>query len=194
MDLLAHLEAYVATAEEAGFSRAADRLGIAQPLLSRRVKTLEEYFGGPLFDRSRRQIATTELGVLLLPYARDVLDRAQRLRQVARSARRSRVRAVGVPADCAPAALARAPAPNTGSPSASGNCRPWNGRRGLRMVRSGTRWCAPRRNRPRSACRWGWRPHRSQTARSRGARSTWRSCGLAAAGAPDMPPLRPCCC
>ncbi|MEU3859657.1 LysR family transcriptional regulator [Streptomyces sp. NPDC028722] len=108
MDLLAHLEAYVATAEEAGFSRAADRLGIAQPLLSRRIKTLEEYFGGPLFDRTRRQIVITELGVLLLPYARDVLDRAQRLRQVARSAQRSRVRVVGVPADCAPAALARA--------------------------------------------------------------------------------------
>ncbi|MBL1086903.1 LysR family transcriptional regulator [Streptomyces actinomycinicus] len=108
MDLLAHLEAYAATADEASFSRAADRLGIAQPLLSRRIKTLEEHFGGLLFDRSRRQIATTELGVQLLPYARDVLDRAQRLRQVARSARRSRAHAVGVPADCAPAALARA--------------------------------------------------------------------------------------
>ncbi|KOG75794.1 MULTISPECIES: LysR family transcriptional regulator [Streptomyces] len=108
MDLLAHLEAYVATADEASFSRAADRLGIAQPLLSRRIKVLEEHFGGSLFDRSRRQIATTELGMLLLPYARDVLDRTQRLRQVARSARRSRVCAVGVPADCAPAALARA--------------------------------------------------------------------------------------
>ncbi|MFF8726912.1 LysR family transcriptional regulator [Streptomyces sp. NPDC015171] len=108
MDLLAHLEAYVATAEEASFSRAADRLAIAQPLLSRRIKTLEEHFGGALFDRSRRQIAVTELGTLLLPYARDVLDRTQRLRQVARSARHSRVRAVGVPADCAPAALARA--------------------------------------------------------------------------------------
>ncbi|MEU2065223.1 LysR family transcriptional regulator [Streptomyces sp. NPDC013455] len=108
MDLLAHLEAYVATADEASFSRAADRLGIAQPLLSRRIKTLEEHFGGLLFDRTRRQIATTELGVLLLPYARDVLDRAQRLRHVARSAHGSRVRAVGVPADCAPAALARA--------------------------------------------------------------------------------------
>lgn len=108
MDLLAHLEAYVATADEASFSRAADRLGIAQPLLSRRIKTLEEHFGGALFDRSRRRTATTELGVLLLPYARDVLDRAQRLRQVARSAGRSRVRAVGVPADCSPAGLARA--------------------------------------------------------------------------------------
>ncbi|MGN5381680.1 LysR family transcriptional regulator [Streptomyces lasalocidi] len=108
MDLLAHLDAYVATADEASFSRAADRLGIAQPLLSRRIKTLEDHFGGLLFDRSRRQITTTELGVLLLPYARDVLDRAQRLRQVAETAGRVRVRAVGVPAHCAPAALARA--------------------------------------------------------------------------------------
>jgi DNA-binding transcriptional LysR family regulator len=108
MDLLAHLDAYVATADEASFSRAADRLGIAQPLLSRRIKTLEDHFGGLLFDRSRRQITTTGLGVLLLPYARDVLDRAQRLRQVAETAGRGRVRAVGVPAHCAPAALARA--------------------------------------------------------------------------------------
>jgi DNA-binding transcriptional LysR family regulator len=107
VDLLAHLEAYVAVVDEASFSRAADRLGIAQPLLSRRIKTLEEHFGGRLFDRSRRQITTTDLGVLLLPYARDVLDRAQQLRQVARSARESAVRAIGVPADCDPAALAR---------------------------------------------------------------------------------------
>jgi len=107
MDLLAHLEAYVATVDETSFSRAADRLGIAQPLLSRRIKTLEAHFGGLLFDRSRRQVATTELGMLLLPYAQDVLDRAQRLEQVARSAQQAQARAVGVPADRAPAALAR---------------------------------------------------------------------------------------
>lgn len=107
MDLLAHLKAYVATVDETSFSRAADRLGIAQPLLSRRIKTLEGHFGGLLFDRSRRQVATTELGMLLLPYARDVLDRAQRLEQAARSAQRVRTRTVGVPADRAPAALAR---------------------------------------------------------------------------------------
>ncbi|MGW0633455.1 LysR family transcriptional regulator [Streptomyces sp. NPDC002758] len=83
MDLLAHLEAYVAAVDEASFSRAADRLGIAQPLLSRRIKTLEEYYGGLLFDRSRRQVTITEFGVILLPYAQDVLDRAQRLRQIA---------------------------------------------------------------------------------------------------------------
>ncbi|MFE9453739.1 LysR family transcriptional regulator [Streptomyces sp. NPDC006739] len=107
MDLLAHLEAYVAAVDEASFSRAADRLGIAQPLLSRRIKTLEAHFGGPLFDRSRRQVTTTEFGVLLLPYAQDVLDRARRLGQVARSARQSAARAVGVPSDCGPQALAR---------------------------------------------------------------------------------------
>ncbi|QHC22817.1 LysR family transcriptional regulator [Streptomyces sp. GS7] len=107
MDLLAHLEAYVAAVDEASFSRAAERLGIAQPLLSRRIKMLEEHFGGQLFDRSRRQVETTELGHLLLPYAQDVLDRAQRLGHVARSARQSAVHAVGVPADCGPAALAR---------------------------------------------------------------------------------------
>ncbi|MEU5539974.1 LysR family transcriptional regulator [Streptomyces sp. NPDC020362] len=107
MDLLAHLEAYVATVDEASFSRAADRLGIAQPLLSRRIKTLEAHFGGLLFDRSRRQVTTTGFGMLLLPYAQDVLDRAERLGQAARSARQAQVRAVGVPAHCAPAALAR---------------------------------------------------------------------------------------
>ncbi|GHI03896.1 LysR family transcriptional regulator [Streptomyces cellostaticus] len=107
MDLLAHLEAYVATVDESSFSRAAERLGIAQPLLSRRIKTLEAHFGGLLFDRSRRQVTTTEFGMLLLPYAQDVLDRAERLGQAARSARQAQVRAVGVPADCAPAALAR---------------------------------------------------------------------------------------
>ncbi|ARF53510.1 LysR family transcriptional regulator [Streptomyces gilvosporeus] len=107
MDLLAHLEAYVAAVDEASFSRAADRLGIAQPLLSRRIKTLEEHYGGLLFDRSRRQVTTTDFGVLLLPYAQDVLDRAERLWQIAESARCSAVRTVAVPAACHPAALAR---------------------------------------------------------------------------------------
>ncbi|MFD4726794.1 LysR family transcriptional regulator [Streptomyces seoulensis] len=106
MDLLAHLAAFTATADEVSFSRAADRLGIAQPLLSRRIKSLEAHFGGQLFDRSRRQVTVTEFGTSLLPYARDVLERAGRLDEAARSARAARVRVVGVPAHCAPVALA----------------------------------------------------------------------------------------
>ncbi|RZS36381.1 DNA-binding transcriptional LysR family regulator [Herbihabitans rhizosphaerae] len=107
VDLLAHLEAYVAVVEEGSFSAAADTLHIAQPVLSRRIKTLERHFGGALFDRSRRQITTTELGNLLRPYAKDVLGRVDHLRQVARSARADAECVLGVPPDCEPASLAR---------------------------------------------------------------------------------------
>ncbi|MEJ3750142.1 LysR family transcriptional regulator [Actinomycetes bacterium KLBMP 9797] len=107
MDLLAHLEAYVAVAEESSFSRAADLLYVAQPVLSRRIKTLEQYLGGELFDRSRRQITSTEFGVRLLPHAKDVLSRVDHLRQAARAARVSAAQVLGVPPDADPAALAR---------------------------------------------------------------------------------------
>ncbi|AHH98419.1 DNA-binding transcriptional LysR family regulator [Kutzneria viridogrisea] len=107
MDLLVHLETFVATAEELSFSRAAEQLAIAQPLLSRRIKTLEDHLGGDLFDRSRRQIEVTDFGAVLLPYAQDVLRRTERLRAVAQSARTSAVRTLGVPPDCDPPALAR---------------------------------------------------------------------------------------
>lgn len=107
MDLLVHLDTFVAVAEERSFSRAADVLGIAQPLLSRRIKTLEDELGGELFDRSKRQIEITRFGALLQPYAQDVLRRAEQLRGVARSARESAVRVLGVPPDCDPPALAR---------------------------------------------------------------------------------------
>lgn len=106
VDLLAHLEAYVAVAEENSFSKAADRLYVAQPVLSRRIKTLEQQLGGELFDRSRRQITSTDLGVLLLPYAKDVLSRVDHLRQVARAARTSAAQTLGVPPDSDPASLA----------------------------------------------------------------------------------------
>lgn len=107
MDLLAHLETFVAVADELSFSKAADELGIAQPLLSRRVKTLEAHLGGALFDRSRRQIELTEFGELMVPYARDVLHRGEHLLRVARDARRSTAVTLGVPPDCDPQALAR---------------------------------------------------------------------------------------
>ncbi|WP_028935474.1 LysR family transcriptional regulator [Pseudonocardia spinosispora] len=106
MDLILHLETFAAVADENSFSRAADELGIAQPLLSRRIRTLEESLGGELFDRSRRQIEITAFGTLLLPHARDLVRRAEQLRAVAQSALASTVRVLGVPPDCDPAALA----------------------------------------------------------------------------------------
>ncbi|WP_328988377.1 LysR family transcriptional regulator [Kribbella sp. NBC_01245] len=107
MDLLAHLEAYVVITEEGSFSAAADVLHIPQPVLSRRIKILEQHLGGDLFDRSRRQITSTDLGIQLLPHAKDVLSRVDHLHQMARTALASTAHALGVPPDCDPAALAR---------------------------------------------------------------------------------------
>ncbi|EHR60932.1 LysR family transcriptional regulator [Saccharomonospora cyanea] len=107
MDLLAHLEAFVAIAEEGSFSAAADKLYVAQPVLSRRIKTLEQHLGGTLFDRTRRRVGTTDFGVLLLPHARDVLSRVDHLRQVASTALSTATHALGVPPDTDPAGLAR---------------------------------------------------------------------------------------
>ncbi|MDQ6851429.1 MAG: LysR family transcriptional regulator [Actinomycetota bacterium] len=107
MDLLSHLETFVAVADQRSFSRAAEKLGIAQPLLSRRVKNLEAALDGELFHRTSRQIRLSDFGALLLPYAQDVLDRTNHLRSVAESARSSTVRVLGIPPGCEPSALAR---------------------------------------------------------------------------------------
>ncbi len=107
MDLLSHLETFVVVADRQSFSRAAEQLRIAQPLLSRRVRNLEAALGGELFHRAPRQIRLSDFGALLLPYAQDVLDRTNHLRSVAESTRNSTVRVLGIPPGCEPSALAR---------------------------------------------------------------------------------------
>jgi len=67
------LRAFVAAAEELNFTRAADRLHLAQQALSTQIQQLETRVGERLFDRTTRSVALTEAGERLLPHARAVL-------------------------------------------------------------------------------------------------------------------------
>jgi DNA-binding transcriptional LysR family regulator len=80
---LRQLEFFSAVAGELNFTRAADRLTIAQSAVSAGVRSLESELGVELFDRSRRQIRLTSTGELLLPKVREALDAVNEVRDVA---------------------------------------------------------------------------------------------------------------
>ncbi len=68
------LRYFVAVAEEGSFSRAAERMHVAQPSLSQQMQKLEAEVGHSLFDRLSRRVTPTEAGRQLLPYARRILS------------------------------------------------------------------------------------------------------------------------
>jgi DNA-binding transcriptional LysR family regulator len=83
---LRHLRYFVAVAEELHFSRAAERLYVAQPAVSEQVRKLEDELGVRLFDRTQRRVALTAAGAVLLEEARRVLHQVEVAQVAARSA------------------------------------------------------------------------------------------------------------
>lgn len=71
---LRHIRYFLAVAEEMNFSRAAERLCIAQPPLSRQIMDLEEELSVKLFNRTKHSLSLTDEGMLFKQYAIQVLD------------------------------------------------------------------------------------------------------------------------
>jgi DNA-binding transcriptional LysR family regulator len=83
---LRHLRYFVAVAEERHFTRAANRLRIAQPALSRQIRDLEAELGCPLLDRQARNLTLTASGEALLEEARKLLGETERLKEATKRA------------------------------------------------------------------------------------------------------------
>jgi len=85
---LRRLRYLVTVADEGHMTRAAERLGIQQPPLTRQIRQLEEELGVTLFERLPRGMQVTEAGRVVVEEARDVLARAERIRETAQRAAR----------------------------------------------------------------------------------------------------------
>src|SRR5438093_6217137 len=82
---LRHLRTFAAIADTGGFARAAARLHLSQPALSRQIHALEAELGLPLFDRVGRRVQLTSQGEDLLRRSRRLLADADSLGERARA-------------------------------------------------------------------------------------------------------------
>src|SRR3989449_3844100 len=82
---LRHLRYFIGVAEEENVSRAALKLHVSQPALSRQIRDLEEELGFLLLERSAKSVRLTEAGRAFLTEARAVLQRAEDAVKAARA-------------------------------------------------------------------------------------------------------------
>ncbi|PTX94825.1 hypothetical protein DB346_22730 [Verrucomicrobia bacterium LW23] len=85
---LRHLRYFVAVADELSFTKAAQKLKLAQPSLTRQVKNLESELGVELFDRSHNRVSLTEPGRRFLSDSRHLLSLAERNAEAVRQMKR----------------------------------------------------------------------------------------------------------
>ena len=80
------LEYFIAVAEELNFRRAAERLNMAQPPLSRQISQLEKALGVELLHRTTRRMELTSAGQVYLPEAKRILDKVRQATAIAKLA------------------------------------------------------------------------------------------------------------
>ena len=83
---LRHLRYFIAVAEELNFSRAAERLHVSQPPLSRQIRGLEAELNVKLLDRNTQRVRLTRAGHAVLVRARKLVRDAESLRAEAQPA------------------------------------------------------------------------------------------------------------
>jgi DNA-binding transcriptional LysR family regulator len=78
---LSQLHYFVVVAEEQHLSRAAKKLHISQPPLTRQIRALEAELGAPLFERTARGMRLLPSGSRLLPHAQHILESVERAKR-----------------------------------------------------------------------------------------------------------------
>jgi DNA-binding transcriptional LysR family regulator len=84
---LKQLRFFLAVAETLNFTRAAERIGIAQPPLSQRIRSLERELGTVLFIRTKRKVTLTQAGETLLLHARRLVNASEHAASTVRAVR-----------------------------------------------------------------------------------------------------------
>jgi len=79
------MRSLIAVADHGSLSAAADKIGLSQPALTRRIQQLEQHFGSVLLERSRKGIRLTQTGELVLQEARLLVARYEQLQQSVRA-------------------------------------------------------------------------------------------------------------